>query len=256
MARSVADLDAAALLLHCYGPQPGEMATGQRRAMLQGQYHFTCDCAACRNPPKAEAAMQGLRCGRPGCMGVASVPCDADAGIASKYELVASAAACDGCGAILSEKEWRGELEPQLARAQQLFDEGCQSLYQWHQNGTGADLAAATAALQESLTLRQAILHPNNQVLGSTHDVLAAALEATGNDSAAAHELLASLTVAELNFPEGSTNVAMQQLKVAAALRRRSESDSDRLTADSLAHSALQVLQLHFGEAAAAQAVL
>ena len=119
--RTLEPVPAGAPLLHCYGPQVGEMTTAQRRGMLARQYRFHCNCRACGGsgssggdgdaavPPSgasttaaADVAAAGLRCpaaiaatastaagplASRGCEGGVLPPCAVPAGLLHRFEL-------------------------------------------------------------------------------------------------------------------------------------------------------------------------
>ncbi|GAB4822648.1 hypothetical protein N2152v2_009694 [Parachlorella kessleri] len=61
--RTLEAIAPGAPLLHCYGPQEGEMTWQQRQLALQKQYCFACTCTACTAGPTAsDVELVGLRC--------------------------------------------------------------------------------------------------------------------------------------------------------------------------------------------------
>jgi hypothetical protein len=203
--RALSTLTAGTALLHCYGPQAGEMTTAQRRMMLKDQYHFFCECDACvvrsdgtsTDKIEIESEMVGLKCTTEGCLGAMQVPvCSStsalpgstviDAGICSKYDLriedeqrslkkiMAAVVGCTKCGAKLPEVDWNSKIAPRLARALQCYSTSCGMLESAEKGEklTNKDINMAVAVLKESLKIRQELLHRYNQVLGATHSAL------------------------------------------------------------------------------------
>ena len=70
-ARAVEPLQSGDTVLHCYGPQKGLLITPLRQQQLQEQYHFLCQCRACKGGfDLAEQASVGLQCLDTSCDGV------------------------------------------------------------------------------------------------------------------------------------------------------------------------------------------
>ena len=205
--------------------------------------------------------MVGLTCTGEGCGGALPVPCAAEAGIASRYDLPADPGACGACGAAMPASQWNAAVLPELQQARRLYEAGCAALGEWERGGGGTEESArqAVGQLRESARIRRRLLHPHNQAVGASEDALALACHAEGDLPAAARHLERSLRIAEHNFPRGSTNTAFQALKVAALLeaeaRRGGGGVGGSAAAAGLQRGAVEVLQLHFG-GAAAQAAL
>ena len=265
-------------LLHCYGPQAGEMTRDQRRKMLQGQYHFVCECTACTSEEerKKEREMVGLKCSTKDCIGGGMFPVFGgggkevvmiDAGILSKYDLEcdavggggtmstihnsSSTTCCTVCKATVSEEEWWTRIAPQLTSAAEAYATGCEMMLERNEEKKGR------ALLEESLIIRKALLHRNNQVLGATHSALSwgasAAEEGDGggnttvNKNAVKH-CRASLEIAENLFPGKSTNVAFERLKLGTLLQQRGSNDGGSVAEGiGLVAVAMKVLELHYG---------
>jgi hypothetical protein len=233
-------LKAGEPLLHCYGPQAGEMARTQRRAALAQQYFFECRCVACAAaaPDAAEAAAVGLACA---CGGAAPAPTAAAAGLVSRYDLPAPAAgegACSRCGARVGEADWNGKLLPALTRARELFDAGCELA------GGVSGAFEARRLLEASLTLRVELLHRESQVLGATADAAAFACQVAGDAAAAAAHARTGLAVAEANYGARSLPAAHQRARLAALLQAEGGGAARREAAALLA-DAQAVLELH-----------
>ena len=139
--RTLGPLPAGAPLLHCYGPQQGEMSWAQRQQALRQQYCFDCGCAACAGGPSAlDLALVGLRCqacsssgggdsgsggsrqgsggaGHSAAVPVAASPCQpsGDMGGASSSEADAVGAACPP-GSVAAGLVSRYALEPSPGR--------------------------------------------------------------------------------------------------------------------------------------------
>jgi hypothetical protein len=92
--RTLGPLPAGSALLHCYGPQAGEMTRAQRQLALRRQYHFTCRCPACAHPPAEEGALAALRCPSAGCPGAVEPACDTPPGLLSRFPGVAGSGSC------------------------------------------------------------------------------------------------------------------------------------------------------------------
>lgn len=250
IARAFRPLPRSTPVLHCYGPQVGEMTTEQRRAMLKEQYCFDCKCAACTAPPASEKAMVGLRCTTASCSGALSVPCAAPAGLASKFDLEGTPdVGCEECRALLTEAAWNKEVKPQLELALREFDAAKKSMStamgetSTVSEGKGPrEVAVANSVkkLQESLRLREKLLHPHNQVLGATHDALGwACHEAQGRFAyAMVPHVQASMEIAEALFPPDSTNIAFQKMQLAGLPVKNSYELRAQATA---------TLMLHYG---------
>lgn len=184
------------------------------------------------------------------------MPCAADAGIASKYDLAlcSAQACCSTCEACISEATWNAEVLLKLQHAQDLYAE-CSAMEDV--NPDSAEAGKAAKLLAQSLDIRIALLHPHNQVLGATRHALALACHARGQLHESVRHSRASLAVAQSNFGEGSTNAAFQAVKLSVLLQelaRKEDASGDdamRQEADVLMQNAMQVLQLHFGPLAA-----
>lgn len=253
IARSTAPLSPGTPLLHSYGPQAGEMTTFQRQVMLKAQYHFTCQCKACSgvSPGEAEkeAAMVGLKCMTAGCDGALPVPCEAEAGVASKYDLQGSVEdGCSVCGAKLSEKEWNSSVGPRLEKALEAYSIGRKAVQGESAGGGGggarSDGEKGVQLLEESLNTRKELLHRHNQVLGATYDALSWAEESS--KSAKVEHSRASLEVAERLFPAGSTNVAYEKLTLGTMLQHEG-SEKSLKEGKELVTAAMATLELHYG---------
>lgn len=148
MVRTLEALPAGTPLLHCYGPQVGEMSWQQRQQALQEQYCFTCSCDACAaGPEPADAALAGLRCrgchggtaaaggssglGPPEVGAVLPPQRSVPSGLVSRFEVPAastepasigssSGSTCGRCGWELELAEWEQEHLPRLQRSAQL----------------------------------------------------------------------------------------------------------------------------------------
>lgn len=95
-----------------------------------------------------------------------------------------------------------------------------EQLTQAAEGSGGADLAGlAVRLLRECLQIRTRLLHPDNQLIGGTHDALARALHAARRPQEACRHLCASLAQLRRQYPPDSTAVAFQQLQLAALLR-------------------------------------
>lgn len=232
-------------LLHCYGPQAGEMTTAQRREALQAQYHFRCECPACAAPsPQKEAEMVGLRCRTAGCSGALPVPCAAPAGLASKYDYEpgeGAAGGCSTCGAALAEAEWRGRVEPRLIEALEAYSAGVEAL---ERATSAADRQRGAALLNESLAARQELLHPHNQVLGATHAALGW-VEEEGHAAQVAH-CRAGAAAAAAVFPADGTNAAYEALKLGTVLQQGGTKEG-LAEGTALVGAAMATLERHFG---------
>ncbi len=272
-------------LLHCYGPQAGEMTVAQRQAMLAQQYFFTCRCRACSAAGGSDAqqvladiAPGGLRCpasssgGAGQCEG-AVLPAEAvPAGLLHRYALPPGSGACCACGAALSTQHWQQVVLPDLQAATDAYADATAALQQQERRRDATisqrEQAAAMAAsatqairgLRQCLRLRQQHLHPQNLLLGATHDALAHAWHAAGNPQAAAQHLRHSLAVLLHAFPPSSTAVAFQRRQLAHMLRLAaagagpgsSATAVEDLLAEARAEdeAAEAVLQAHFGPSA------
>ncbi|KAL4452529.1 hypothetical protein ABPG75_008191 [Micractinium tetrahymenae] len=268
-------------LLHCYGPQAGEMTAAQRHGMLAHQYFFDCRCRACSGADGgdaqqvlADAAPAGLRCsagsagGAGQCEG-AALPAEAvPAGLLHQYALPPGSGACCTCGAVLGAQRWQQAVLPDLQAAAEAYADAAAALDQQElRQGAAAppreQAAAATAAaaqairgLRQCLRLRQQHLHPHNLLLGGTHDALARAWHAAGNAQAAAQHLRHSLAVLEHAYPPGSTAAAFQRRQLAGMLRLAAANAApgssgaavEELLAEARAEdeAADAVLELHF----------
>ncbi|KAI3429305.1 hypothetical protein D9Q98_005400 [Chlorella vulgaris] len=269
--RTVEAVPAGQPLLHCYGPQAGEMTTPQRQRLLRGQYHFTCRCRACSPAPgQLEPAAAGLKCPACGgsggsagrCAGAVQPPCSVAAGVLHRYQLPAGTGACTACGARLVMDHWQEQQLPELQAAAEAQAAAVAALAQQDRQqqqagpGAGAAVQQAIRTLRQCLRQRQQHLHPHNLLLGSTHDALAHAWHLAGNHEAAAQHLRHSLAVLAHSYPPASTAVAFQQRQLAETLRRAAAAASVATAAAAEAflcearqadEAAEAVLQLHFG---------
>lgn len=269
-------------LLHCYGPQAGEMVAVQRQAMLAQQYFFTCRCRACSAAASSDAqqvladiAPAGLRCpassggGAGQCEGAVLPAEPVPAGLLHRYALPSGSDACCSCSAALGAQRWQQGVLPDLQAAAEAYADATAALEQQERRRDAAapprEQAAAAAAaaaqairgLRQCLRLRQQHLHPHNLLLGATHDALARAWHTAGNAQAAAQHLRHSLTVLLHAFPPGSTAAAFQRrqlalmLRLAAAYAAPGSSGAavEELLAEARAEdeAAEAVLQAHFG---------
>lgn len=101
----------------------------------------------------------------------------------------------------------------------------------------------------------RAHLHPNNELLGATADMLADALAADGRLAEAAQQCAASLDVMSRAYAADSTAVAHCKLKLAALLRQSRGQQQQVQQAKQLEREAAAVLCLHHGEAVAASLI-
>jgi hypothetical protein len=281
--RTLSALEAGTPLLHCYGPQAGEMTTKQRRMMLKDQYHFYCECDGCvvrsdggtgtdkNEEVEKEAEMVGLRCSlTKGCLGAIQVPvCSSsvpgsssiDAGIASKYDLSIEdeeknsvrVVGCTKCGKVLSEVDWNTKIAPCLAKALECYSTGCRMLEMAEEEHSNKEIEKAVKLLEESLKIRQELLHKHNQVLGATHNALSW-VEEEYNSKKHSNKIIhlkACLEIAERLFPAESTNIAFERLKLGTLLQQ-SESKDDIKQGKDLVSAAMITLERYFGNAAAA----
>ena len=258
--RTPGPLPAATPLLHCYGPQAGEMTTAQRRSMLQDQYCFLCKCPACAAPAAAEVGMAGLRCADSACDGAVPAPGEADSGLVSEFGVAGSGgdggAACTLCGGVLSPSQWNSEVRPELERARELYatayqhwNEADRAESEGRPTAQKTSTAARTRCLAESLAIRQKRLHATNQVLGATHGAYAWACEAGGDVEGAAREARASLEVAAAHYQSGSTQIAFLERELALRLKALYEATGDAAAgeeAEKLTKNVQRALRLHF----------
>ncbi|KAL4856762.1 SET and MYND domain-containing protein 4 [Chlorella vulgaris] len=270
--RTVEAVPAGQPLLHCYGPQAGEMTTPQRQRLLRAQYYFTCRCRACSPAPVQleSPAAAGLKCpsfggsdGSAGrCAGAVQPPCSVAAGVLHRYQLSAGTGACTACGARLVMDRWQEQQLPELQAAAEAQAAAVAALAQQDRQQQQAGPAAGAAVQQAIRTLRQCLrqrqqhLHPHNLLLGSTHDALAHAWHLAGNHEAAAQHLRHSLAILAHSYPPASTAVAFQQRQLAETLRLAAAAASAATAAAAEAflcearqadEAAEAVLQLHFG---------
>lgn len=230
--RTVEAVPAGEPLLHCYGPQAGEMTAAQRGLLLLQQYHFACRCSACAGAAAgqlADVAPAGLRCPAvpaSRCEGAVLPTRTVPAGVLHRYQLPAGSGACCACGARLGIERWQEQLQPELQSAAEAHAAAAAVLEQQERQQQGTAPAGGAAAVQQAvralrqcLRQRQQHLHPHNLLLGATHDALAHAWHIAGNDEAAAQHLRHSLAVLEHSYPPGSTAAAFQRRQLAQALR-------------------------------------
>ena len=104
IARAVEPLQPGDAVLHCYGPQKGPLITPLRQQQLQEQYHFLCQCRACKKGfDLAEQATVGLQCVNTKCDGVVVPKQAVAAGVCSVTALPSNTGSgcCSRC-ALLS----------------------------------------------------------------------------------------------------------------------------------------------------------
>jgi tetratricopeptide (TPR) repeat protein len=249
IARSIKNIPRGAPLLLSYGPQLGPMMTQQRRRVLLQQYHFVCECDACRgNVSSKEQNVVGLRCvSTRSCHGAVLPFADIPAGLVqSGYEIRNANeldVCCNVCGNPLPRSEWSLQLLPQLTQAAELFEEATEILYA----ADNLDICRAIGLLHRSLDIRQALLHSKNLLLGETHNMLCVANTMAGNLPAAEKHLRKSLDIAENAYPSDSTNVAYLKLQLADLLESTRHERKARLERAELRKAAEANLQLHFG---------
>lgn len=268
-------------LLHCYGPQAGEMTSAQRQALVAQQYFFTCRCRACSAAGSGDARQAladvmpaGLRCPTGSsptgqCEGAVLPAEPVPAGLLHRYTLPPGTGACCTCCSNLSTSRWQQEVLPDLRAAAEAHAGAAAALDQLERRqdaaATPREQAAAAAAaaarairdLRQCLRLRQQHLHPYNLLLGATHDALARAWHAAGNEQAAAQHLRHSLAVLLHAYPPGSTAVAFQRRQLAHMLRLAAANAApgssgaavEQLLAEAREEDevASAVLQAHFG---------
>jgi len=214
--------------------------------------------------------MVGLKCPSPGCLGAVPVPHAAAAGLASKYDLPIennSEGRCTVCGDTLSAPLWEAALKPRLEKALENYKRGShlylESIKSSQVENSEAMLPRkkeksiqeqaqqAVRLLSESLQEREALLHPNNQVLGATNHMLSLASDAASDEEGSIRHLRACLGVARKNYYPNSTNVAFLQKELSLCLRRvvaaRKRGKEALVEAASLQTAALNTLERHYG---------
>jgi SET domain/Tetratricopeptide repeat len=238
-----------------------------------------------------EAEMVGLKCyATEGCLGAMQVPLSTsatdsngaafpgssviDAGICSKYDLRIEdeknlrniSGGCTKCGAEILEIDWNSRIAPRLAKAFKCFSTGCSMLENREEGGklSKEEMEKAVNFLEESLKIRQELLHKYNQVLGATHNALfwvegedlssSKKDPKTNEESKKIMHSRASLEIAERLYPADSTNIAFERLKLGTMLQQSGSKDAVK-EGKGLASAAITTLERYFGSAAAAAAV-
>jgi hypothetical protein len=182
-------------VVHCYGPQHGEMPTSERQRALRKQYYFDCTCDSCQ---RGDDSFAWFACQEDACVEGALRP-EGDTFVCTHCERV-----CANPTRLLKFQR----------RSEEYFVQG-QSLLK------GADVAdhrEAARVLRHCLEIRQVLLCKHHLKLGETLDALARAHVQLGEWSEALKLTCASISLLEHVFGEDSVQVARELVKVAHML--------------------------------------
>uniref|UniRef100_W5MH53 Protein-lysine N-methyltransferase SMYD4 n=1 Tax=Lepisosteus oculatus TaxID=7918 RepID=W5MH53_LEPOC len=181
-------------LLHCYGPHRSRMAVRERQRLLQEQYFFQCQCAACCQELESECRGHGREV-----LGVCCMRCHSAVRCEEGY--VCSQASC---GFVLP----RADLSHRLQAVQGLVA-GAVSLLE-----TGQP-EEAVQQLQEAVSLASAFLSPSHPLQGEAADALARAYATLGRWNQAAAQLRRSVEAVRSHHGEDSVELGHQLFKLA-----------------------------------------
>ncbi|DBA65674.1 TPA: hypothetical protein ACH3X2_002729 [Trebouxia sp. C0005] len=248
-ARATESVQAGEPLLHCYGAQTGALITPLRQQQLQEQYHFVCGCRACQAGfDESEQAMVGLRCLDSKCSGVIVPKQATPAGLCSIEPLPGciGSGCCNRC-----RKCWNEDPDSShsvwsalhVAKAEYAL-----ALSQLH-NIDEVEVRTLTAATQSLLhvsEIQHKYLGIANQLMAQTNNQLAEIHATMGDWQQATFYCHKVLEAIQCSYPQSSTAVAYQMLKLADLLKVQGHQP----LAHEQATAAKRVLQLHFGDSA------
>ncbi|KAL3132487.1 hypothetical protein ABBQ32_009035 [Trebouxia sp. C0010 RCD-2024] len=246
-ARAVEALPAGQPVLHCYGPQKGAMITPLRQQQLQQQYHFLCQCRACKTGfDLTEQATVGLQCLDTRCNGLLVPKQAVAAGLCSVAALPShtGSGCCSKC-----HHSWSEDLQAAshpvwqtLEAAQAEYQHAMADLKQ-QQAPSMQTLTAVSGLLRHVAEVQSQCLCPTNQLLCQTWGQLVEVLKAIGTFEEAASCCKKVLDMLHRTYPSNSTAVGYQRLQLADLLRHvgaGAEADDEYV-------EAMKILHLHFG---------
>ncbi|XP_076025237.1 protein-lysine N-methyltransferase SMYD4 [Genypterus blacodes] len=205
--RAAKAITAGQEILHCYGPHSSRMVTQERRRLLQEQYYFLCQCAACNLQRDEEEGRKDSQPGR------GASPRD-------------SGLRCGECKGFLKqsgEGGGRGFICSQLSCSHHLSP----SEVSRRLRELSAALDSAVDLLErerpgEALTLLKTALSRPGPILAETHplqgelaDALARAYATMGDWSSAASQLERSIVAIGSQYGEESIELGRQLFKLA-----------------------------------------
>ncbi|XP_069040319.1 SET and MYND domain-containing protein 4 isoform X1 [Lepisosteus oculatus] len=182
-------------LLHCYGPHRSRMAVIERQRLLQEQYFFQCQCAACCQELESECRGHGREA-----LGVCCMRCHSAVQRCEEGYVCSQAS----CGFVLP----RADLSHRLQAVQGLVA-GAVSLLE-----TGQP-EEAVQQLQEAVSLASPFLSPSHPLQGEAADALARAYATLGRWNQAAAQLRRSVEAVRSHHGEDSVELGHQLFKLA-----------------------------------------
>ncbi|XP_041097218.1 SET and MYND domain-containing protein 4 [Polyodon spathula] len=215
-------------LLHCYGPHRSRMPVCERRRLLEEQYFFLCQCAACCEEQGSEgkgqlAELLGVRCTRCGS------PVESIQGSQEQY-----CCSQGSCGLALS----RLELSRKLLGIQEEIQKAVELIERDRPDRAVKGLRACQGRVKGFLSQT----HP---VQGEIADSLARAYAVMGQWEQAAAQLSCSVDVVRSQYGDDSVELGHQLFKL-AQLHFNGHSVPQAL---SVIPEAQRILTLHCGPA-------
>lgn len=236
-------------VFNCYGPHFQRMATAERRAALQAQYFFFCDCSACTASPEesfdpVQERLWALRCAA--CEGplLNEVPGREPAGSKAAQNDTSNShvMVCDSCGV----HQPISNLVHDAFSALSLFKKGCEKMEEGH-------MQDALNHLNHCRELQERALYHSNKDLTATYDTLAKCYATLGDYCRSVQLLELTLPAIEEQFGANSVEVAHELQKLSDVMLcniRTMETVPSRdvlENAQKVVKRALSILSVHYG---------
>ncbi|GFO29335.1 SET and MYND domain-containing protein 4-like [Plakobranchus ocellatus] len=184
------DISKGEEIYNCYGPHYCRMNRDERQAVLQSQYHFTCDCAACQGGDVDHHRFGAYKC--PRCAGVVHT------------------STCLECDLIV-DSSTMANLKARSTQCQKLFENACGLM-------NAQQYQAALAVFEQCREQRQEFLYKHHRDLALVQDALARCWASQGDFCTAADHLNASVEFARLLYGSRSLEYAHELHKLAEVL--------------------------------------